>query len=80
MAGSIAGGSAPYPDGLPTSSPTGDIKAYIFRVDLTRDDQFREDGSFASPWITGAFAGKTCHNGETSFNLDFPSEMTIHGD
>jgi hypothetical protein len=65
-------------DAVGSGPATGDIKTHIFRIDLTAEAQFTEDGSFAFPWITGEFACKTCHNGEPTFNLDFPSGLTIH--
>ena len=62
-----------------TGPATGDIKSHIFRIDLSAENQFTDDGGFAYPWVTGEFACKTCHNGEESFDLTFPSAMTIHG-
>lgn len=61
-----------------TGPKTGDIKTHIFRIDLTATQQFTEDGKFAYPSITGAFACNTCHNGEDSFDITFPNNMTIH--
>ena len=61
------------------TSPVGaDDKTRVFRIDLTAEKQFTDDGGKAYPWITGAWACKTCHNGVDSFNLDFPSARTIH--
>lgn len=61
-----------------TGPATGDIRTHVFRIDLTQEEQFTADGAFAYPWIIGEFAGKTCHNDETAFDLVFPSTMTIH--
>jgi hypothetical protein len=65
-------------DAIGTGPATVDIKTHLFRIDLYQENQFTADGKYAYPWITGEFACKTCHNGETSFNLDFPGTMTIH--
>ncbi len=62
-----------------TGPITGDIRTHIFRIDLSNADQFTLDGSFAYPRITGEFACKTCHNNVDSFDLGFPSAITIHG-
>ncbi len=65
-------------DAVGTGPSTGDIRTHIFRIDLSAASQVTEDGSFAYPWVTGDFACKTCHNGETEFDIEFPSSMTIH--
>lgn len=51
-----------------TGPATGDIATHIFKIDLTNDEQFTADGSFANPWITKAFACGTCHNGVDAFD------------
>ncbi|MHC4696449.1 MAG: Ig-like domain-containing protein [Planctomycetota bacterium] len=63
-----------------TGPVTGDIKTHIFRIDLTQENQFTEDGAFAYPRITTEFACKTCHNGVTAadFTVEFLSTQTIH--
>lgn len=48
-------------------------------TDPPPDAQFADDAWFAYPWGTGDFACRTCHNGQTTFNLDFPSSLRIHG-
>jgi Cytochrome c554 and c-prime len=70
--------SAVSHDAVGSGPATGDIKSHIFRIDLSAEAQMTDDGSFAYPWVTGAFACKSCHNGETSFELTFPSTMKIH--
>ncbi len=67
-----------------TGPVTGDIKSHIFRIDLSAENQFTDDGGFAYPWVTGDFACKTCHNGVTEidgeavFDIADPSIFTIH--
>lgn len=56
-------------DAVGTEPATGDIKMHIVRINLSATAQITDDGEFAC---------KTCHNGETAFNLDFPSGLTIH--
>jgi len=65
-----------------TGPATGDIRSHIFRIDLEKEEQFTAEGDFAYPWITVAFACKTCHNGleAADFPVDFLSTVTIHAD
>ncbi len=67
-------------DAVGTGPATGDIKSHIFRIDLSADAQFTNDGAYAYPWITPEFACKTCHNGEDAmdFEVSFLSSQTIH--
>ncbi|RME40325.1 MAG: hypothetical protein D6788_03535, partial [Planctomycetota bacterium] len=66
--------------GVGTGPVTGDIRTHIFRIDLSKTDQFTPDGAFAYPWITGQWACNTCHNGVDVFALTFPdTTITIHG-
>lgn len=63
---------------------TGDISTHIFRIDLSKSDQFTEGGSKAYPWITAEFACLTCHNDDPDSGsvIDFVgsdlSGRTIH--
>lgn len=41
----------------------GDIRSHIFKIDLSKTDQFTGDGSFAYPWLTARYACDWCHNG-----------------
>ncbi len=61
-----------------TGPGIGDIKTHIFKIDMTKGDQFTSDGKFAYPWLTGRTACKSCHNGTNFFNLRFPRTKTIH--
>ena len=56
-------------DAVGTGPATGDIKSHIFRIDLSADAQFTEDGKYAYPRVIGDFACKTCHNGERRSTL-----------
>ncbi|MEK7730487.1 MAG: hypothetical protein AAB363_01385, partial [Planctomycetota bacterium] len=62
-----------------TGPSTGDIRTHIFGIDLTTTTQFTGTGAYSYPWITGAWACKTCHNGVDEIGLDFPDFVTtIH--
>ena len=67
-------------DAVGTGPSTGDIRTHIFKIDLTAEAQFTEDGAYAYSWITAEFACKTCHNGvdETDFAVEALSGMSIH--
>lgn len=65
-------------DAVGTGPKTGDISSHIFKIDLTKTDQFTPDGKFAYPWITGQYACKQCHNGVYFFNFHFPSGFVMH--
>ncbi|MCP4149040.1 MAG: hypothetical protein GY757_14930 [bacterium] len=67
-------------DAVGTGPLTGDIKTHIFKIDLTKTQQFTDDGSFAYPWLTGEYACKQCHNGVYFFDLSFPRTRKIHAD
>ena len=69
---SIAGGLAPHPDGLLTSSPTGDIETDICRIDTTKADQLTDDGSFA--FIHGLAAASLAAG---DFDSDGSDELAI---
>ncbi|MCP4214000.1 MAG: hypothetical protein GY765_05045 [bacterium] len=56
----------------------GDINTHIFKIDLTKTEQFTADGKFAYPWLTGNSACQQCHNGVYFFNLHFPRTKKIH--
>ncbi len=63
-----------------TGPATGDIATHIFKIDLTKTEQFTADGKFANPWITKDFACGTCHDGVEAFDVsafDF-SGFTFH--
>lgn len=51
-----------------TGPATGDIATHIFKIDLTKAEQFTADGKFANPWITKDYACGTCHNGVEAFD------------
>jgi formate-dependent nitrite reductase cytochrome c552 subunit len=70
--------SAVKHDAVGSGPATGDIKTHIFRIDLSAENQFTEDGKYAYPWITGDFACNICHNGEDAFAITSPNGMTIH--
>ena len=63
-----------------TGPSEGDIHSHIFRIDLSKTDQFVADGSKAYPWITPEWACKTCHNGvdATDFSLSSLASQNIH--
>lgn len=61
-----------------TGPVTGDIKTHIFKIDLTKTQQFTADGNFAYPWLVGDSACKQCHNGVYFFNVNFPRTRKIH--
>lgn len=65
-------------DAVGTGPVIGDIKSHIFKIDLSKMEQFTSDGSFAYPWLTGKYACKQCHNGVYFFNKSFPSTYKIH--
>jgi Doubled CXXCH motif (Paired_CXXCH_1)/Cytochrome c554 and c-prime len=56
----------------------GDIKTHIFKIDLSKTDQFTDGGSFAYPWLTTKTACKQCHNGEYFFELPVPVLYKVH--
>jgi len=56
----------------------GDIKSHIFKIDLSKTQQFTADGSFSYPWLTGGHACAQCHNGVHFFELNYPSSYKIH--
>ncbi|HEY3306996.1 MAG TPA: multiheme c-type cytochrome [Desulfuromonadaceae bacterium] len=41
--------------------PDGDMKAHIFKIDLTKPAQFTADGKFMYPWIIKDYACGFCH-------------------
>jgi hypothetical protein len=59
-----------------TGPDLGDVTSHIFRINLdsTAVTQFTADGKFAYPWVTAAWACRTCHNGVTTF--DVPPSMS----
>ncbi|MCP5103251.1 MAG: hypothetical protein GY950_07730 [bacterium] len=61
-----------------TGPVTGDIKSHIFKIDLTKTEQFTADGKLAYPWLIGKTACQQCHNGVHFFNLHFPRTRKIH--
>jgi len=68
-------------DPVGSGPATGDIRSHIFRIDLSKTDQITADGKYAYPWLTPAYACKTCHNGVISifdFTVEQLSSMTIH--
>jgi mono/diheme cytochrome c family protein len=62
-----------------TGPVTGDIRTHIFKIDLTTTTQYTGTGAYSYPWITGAWACKTCHNNVVEYDLGFPSAISIHG-
>jgi hypothetical protein len=54
-----------------TGPVIGDVTSHIFRINLdsTTVTQFTVDGSYAYPWITADWACRTCHNGDTLFDV-----------
>jgi hypothetical protein len=70
--------SAVGQDPVGTGPKVGDIKSHIFKIDLSKTDQFTADGNFAYPWMTAQFACKQCHNGEYFFDIPVPVLYQIH--
>lgn len=56
----------------------GDIKSHIFKIDLSKTEQFTPDGNFSYPWMTAQHACKQCHNGVHFFELPVPVNYQVH--
>jgi len=61
-----------------TGPGIGDISTHIFKIDLSKGDQFTPDGKFAYPWLTPQYACKQCHNGVHFFDLPIPVQYQVH--
>jgi hypothetical protein len=65
-------------DAVGTGPKTGDIRSHIFKIDLSKGDQFTPDGKFSYPWMTPKYACKQCHNGVFFFDVPIPLSYQIH--
>lgn len=72
--------SATALDPVGTGPKVGDIRSHIFKIDLSKGDQFTPDGNFAYPWMTAQYACRQCHNGTYFFDLPVPVSFKVHPD